>query len=197
MRRAAGFALALLALLPIEDASAHPPFAGAIGFYGGLLHPLFVPTHTLAILGLGLFIGQQTPRGRWSAAVAYATGLGAGCAAMLSAFAPQVAAETLLAAAAVCGALVALARKVPLLIACVLALVIGLALALDSPPGGISVRDANVTLLGTFCGAVILLLAVLQVVAILRRDWQRLGMRIVGSWIAASAILVLAFKVSR
>jgi urease accessory protein len=197
MRGAAGFALALLALLPIEDASAHPPFAGATGFYGGLLHPLFVPTHALAVLGLGLLIGQRSPRGRWPVAVAYAAGLGAGCTAMIAAFAPQFAAESLLAAAAVCGALLALARPVPQLIGCVLALVVGMALALDSPPGGISVREANVTLLGTFCGAIILLLAVLGVAAILRRDWQKLGVRIVGSWIAASAILVLAFKFAR
>jgi urease accessory protein len=197
MRWAAGFALALLALLPIEDAFAHPPFAGATGFYGGLLHPLFVPAHALAVLGLGLLIGQQAPRGRWPVAVAFAAGLGAGCAAMISTFAPQFAAETLLAAAAVCGGLVALGRPVPQLIAYVLALVVGMALALDSPPGGISVRDANVTLLGTFCGALILLLAVVAVLAIFRRDWQKLGVRIVGSWIAASAVLVLTFKFAR
>jgi urease accessory protein len=197
MRRLAGLALALLALLPIEEAAAHPPFAGATGFLGGVLHPLFVPTHALAVVGLGLLISQQQPHWRWSLPLAYAAGLGAGFAAMISAFAPQFSAEALLAVAAINGALIALGRCVPVLIGCVLALVVGIALALDSPPGGISVRDANLVLLGTFCGALILLWAVLAVAGMLRRDWQKLGVRIVGSWIAASAVLVLSWTFAR
>ena len=35
-----------------------------------------------------------------------------------------------------------------------------------------------------------------QGTSLLRRDWQRIGARIVGSWIAASAILVLALRVA-
>jgi urease accessory protein len=197
MRRLAGLALALPALLPIEEACAHPPFAGATGFYGGLLHPLFVPTHAIAVLSLGLLIGQQKPHWRWPMALAYAAGLGIGFAAMISAFALQFSAEALLAAAAIVGALVALARAVPWLTACVLALAVGITLALDSSPGGISVREANVIIVGTFCGAVILLWAILEVVAIFRREWQKLGVRILGSWIAASAILVLTWQLAR
>ena len=80
---------------------------------------------------------------------------------------------------------------------CVLALAVGIALALDSSPGGISVREANVIIVGTFCGAVILLGIVLQVAAIFRRTWQKLGVRILGSWIAASAVLVLTWQLAR
>jgi hydrogenase/urease accessory protein HupE len=188
-------ALALLALLPIEDVSAHPPFAGATGFYGGLLHPLFVPAHALAVLGLGLLSGQA-PRWRWPMALAYAAGLGAGFAAMISAFAPQ-SGEVLLAAAAIVGMSVASARTVSAPIGCGLALVIGTTLALDSPPGGISVRQANVIVLGTFSGALILLWAVQKVAAMLRREWQLLGVRILGAWVAASAILILTWKFAR
>ena len=197
MRRLAGLAVALPVLLPIEEACAHPAFAGATGFYGGLLHPLFVPAHAIAVLSLGLLIGPQMPHLRWSVALAYAAGLGIGFAAMISAFAPQFSAEVLLAVAAIIGALIALARPVPALVGSVLALVVGIALALDSPPGGISVRDANVILLGTFCGAVILLWAVLEVAGMLRGDWQKLGVRIIGSWVAASAVLVLTWRFAR
>src|SRR6516165_4061827 len=155
MRRLAGLAVALPVLLPIEEACAHPAFAGATGFYGGLLHPLFVPAHAIAVLSLGLLIGQQLPHGRWPVALAYAAGLGIGFAAMISAFAPRFSAEALLAITAIVGALVALARAVPWPTICVLALAAGIALALDSSPGGISVRDANVIIVGTFCGALI------------------------------------------
>jgi urease accessory protein len=197
MRRAAGLGLALLVLLPVAEASAHPPFAGATGFYGGLLHPLFVPTHALAVLSLGLLIGQQKPHRRWSMILAYAGGLGAGFAAMILTFAPRFSAEALLAAGAIAGGAVALARAVQTLAGSLLALVIGVSLALESPPGGISVREANIIILGTFCGAVILLAAVLEAVVLLRRDWQQLGVRIVGSWIAASAVLVLTWEFAR
>jgi len=197
MRRLAGLAVAVPVLLPIEEACAHPAFIGATGFYGGLLHPLLVPTHAIAILSLGLLIGQQMPHWRWPMALAYAAGIGIGFAAMISAFAPRFSAEALLAATTIVGALVALARAVPWLTVCVLALAVGIALALDSSPGGISVREANVIIVGTFCGAVILLWVILEVVAIFRREWQKLGMRILGSWIAASAVLILTWQLAR
>jgi urease accessory protein len=197
MTRLAGLAMALPVLLPIEEASAHPAFAGASGFYGGLLHPLFVPTHAIAVLSLGLLIGQQMPHRRWPMALAYAVGLGLGFAAMISAFPPRFSAEALLAATAIVAALVALARTVPWLTACFLALAVGTALALDSSPGGISAREANVIIVGTFCGAVILLWLILEVLANFRREWQKLGMRILGSWIAASAVLVLTWQLAR
>ena len=197
MRRLAGLAVALPVLLPIEEACAHPAFAGATGFYGGLLHPLFVPTHAIAVLSLGLLIGPQMPHGRWPVALAYAAGLGIGFAAMILAFAPRFSAEALLAITAIVGALVALARVLPWPVTCVLALAVGIALALDSSPGGISVREANVIIVGTFCGAVILLWAILVVVASFRREWQKLGMRILGSWIAASAVLGLVWQLAR
>jgi len=197
MRRLAGLAVALPVLLPIEEACAHPAFAGATGFYGGLLHPLFVPAHAIAVLSLGLLIGPQMPHGRWPVALAYAAGLGIGFAAMILAFAPRFSAEALLAITAIVGALVALARVLPWPIVCVLALAVGIALAFDSSPGGISVREANVIIVGTFCGAVILLWVILVVVASFRREWQKLGMRILGSWIAASAVLALVWQLAR
>jgi len=35
------------------------------------------------------------------------------------------------------------------------------------------------------------------VVASFRREWQKLGMRILGSWIAASAVLALVWQLAR
>jgi urease accessory protein len=99
--------------------------------FAGLLHPLIVPAHVLAIGALALLIGQQT----WG-------------------------------------------RN-------------------DSPPEALALLQANLTLLGTALGAVLLLLALLQGTARLRHHWQRIGARILGSWIAAIAILVLALRLMR
>jgi hydrogenase/urease accessory protein HupE len=183
--------------LPIDTATAHAPFEGAGSFYGGVLHPLFVPAHALAIIGTGLFIGQQMPRWSWQAPASYVTGLTVGFVEMISALAPISAVDILLAAAATNGALIALARPLPEFLGCALALTTGAALALDSPPGAISVTEANVILIGTFCGATVLLLAVVELTAMLCREWHRIGVRILGSWIAASAMMVLTLRLAR
>lgn len=193
MSGTARLAVALLVLAPMDAAMA----AGARTFQDGLLHPLLVPAHALAVLGTGLLIGQQARRWRWPAPASYVAGLGVGFAAMMQAFSPTVAAEVLLAATATSAALVALARPVPELLGYALALATGVALALNSSPGGISVREANVVVLGTFCGAVILLLAVARLTTAARRPLHKIGVRILGSWIAASAILVLALRLAR
>lgn len=195
MRLAAGLALAVAA--SIAPAVAQMPLGGARNFPEGVLSPLLTPAHALAVLGTGLLLGQQKAGGDWPLAASYAAGLTAGFAAMVAAVSPALAAEALLASTALTGALVALARPLPRLAGCALALASGAALALDSSPGGIRVAQANITLAGTFCGALILLLAIARATALLRRDWQGIAVRVVGSWIAASAVLVLAARLAR
>ena len=127
-------------------ASAHPVF-GVTGFAGGLLHALLVPTHLMAVVALALLIGQQR-RGR-GAVIAYAAAIIAGLGAIALAYVPTRAEEGVLAAAASAGLLVALARPLPRSVGVLLAGAVGLAVALDSPPETISLRDANLALLGT------------------------------------------------
>ena len=164
-------------------------------FAAGLLHPLIVPAHLLAIAALALLIGQQG----WGRSfyITYVITVLSGLAAIAMAFVPTFAEETLLAFAAITGLLVALARSLPQSLGLPLAAAIGLSLALDSPPESVTLKDANLTLLGTVLGAAVLLLAVLQGTTRLSHHWQRIGARIVGSWIAASAILVLALRLVR
>lgn len=172
-------------------ASAHPVF-GVTGFAGGLLHPLVVPAHLLAIVALALLIGQQS-RGH-GAVIVCAAAIVAGLGAIALAYVPTLAEQGVLAVAASAGLLVALGRPLPRPVGTLLAGAGGLALALDSPPEAISLRDAHLSLLGTAIGAMIALLALLQVTTRLARGWQRIGARIVGSWIAASAVLALALR---
>jgi urease accessory protein len=163
----------------------------------GLLHPLLVPMHLTAIVALALLIGQQMPRWGHNPAFGFEVVLTAGLLAIALAYVPGRAQEALLTAIAAAGLLVALARPLPELFGTVLGAAIGLSLALDSPPDALNLRDANLTLLGTALGAPLLLFCVLQVASRLRSHWQRIGARIVGSWIAASAVLVLALRLLR
>ena len=94
----------------------------------------------LALIATGLLIGRQVPRWHWFAPASYLVGLAIGFTAMMSAYAPQSPGEALLGATVVCGGAVALARPLSGILGCAMALIVGVALALDSPPGGISVQ---------------------------------------------------------
>ncbi len=188
---------AILALTP-SPLAAHPVFGGAGGFYGGLLHPLLVPAHLMAIVATAALVSKQESNWRWAehwiAPAAFTTGLAAGMFAIANAYAPAFSYETVLGIALAAGGLLALARPLPSKATAALALGTGLAVALDSPPDALTVREAIVAQLGTFCGATILLAAVIEGTARLRRNWQFIGLRILGSWIAAISILVLALQ---
>ncbi len=51
--------LALLLVCMPGIVLAHAPIEGMDSFYNGVLHPVLVPAHLLAIVSAGLLIGQQ------------------------------------------------------------------------------------------------------------------------------------------
>jgi hydrogenase/urease accessory protein HupE len=164
-------------------------------FASGFFQPLLLPAHALLLLALGLLLGQQ---GRWVVpALAFAVALTAGLAAIALAVGQTPAGDVVLTAVAAIGVLVALARPLPAIVCAALAAIAGIALGLDSPPQAISIASATMMLIGTGLGACVMLVIVAFGTRSLRRDWQRIGARILGSWIAASAILVLALRFSR
>ena len=97
--------------------------------------------------------------------------------------------------------MVAIARPLPALACALLAAIAGVALGLDSPPEAISIAVATAMLVGTGLGASLALAIIVAGTSYLARvrdwNWARLGGRILGSWIAASAILVLALRFAR
>jgi urease accessory protein len=196
MRVRATAALAALLFAP-QAAFAHPVVQGVGGFYGGLLHPLFVPAHLLALVGFGLLLGQQAPRARRLALAVLAAALLTGITAIASAFVFKATAYFILTAAGACGALAALARPVPVAVTGAIALVAGVTIMLESVPDEISMRLTLVALGGTAIGAFLAAMLAADVTAALKYEWQRIGVRILGSWIAASAILVLALRLAR
>jgi urease accessory protein len=186
-------AFALLA----EPAHAHPPPLGIPGFLGGLLHPFFVPAHVLAVTGLGLLLGAKRPGWGAMAVLGYIAALAAGLGLMTLGFVPRFTNELLLVSALITGALVALARPLPEILGLAIAIPTAIALALDSPPEVISLREANLMLMGTGFGASIFLIAVTEVTARLTYSRWQVAMRVLGSWIAAGAILSLTIQLAR
>jgi hypothetical protein len=150
--------LALALALIAEPVQAHPPPLGIPGFLGGLLHPFFVPAHALAVAGLGLLIGMQIPHWGRTAAFGFVAALAAGLGMLTLGIVPRWMGEVLLIGATITGALAALARPLPEVLGAVIAVPIGIALALDSPPEVISLREANLMLAGTGLGATLFLI---------------------------------------
>jgi urease accessory protein len=192
----------MLALLVAPDAAlAHPAWPGVDGFWGGVLHPFVVPSHMLAIAAAGLLMAQvikEAPAAaRWSGPAVFAAGLIAGSIVIAHAVVPTHANEVLLGLAALSGIWIAVGRMPLPLTSLLIAGLIGLALALDSPPEAIRVREAILMQIGTFCGALALFTALQEIACRLKRGWQHVGVRIAGSWTAASAILVLALRFAK
>ena len=182
---------AALGLLP-GLAWAHSPIKGLDNFYAGLLHPVFVPAHLLSILVLGVLLGQQGAQRVQVAIVACLVALLVGLAASVPAAAISVEVP-LLAFAAVSGALVALARPLPVPAIAALGGVVTLLVGVDSAQEGLSGRGWLAAMLGSAISAYLLLLyAMVFAEWFGRREWQRIGLRILGSWAAASALLVLS-----
>jgi urease accessory protein len=190
--RLAAFVVSFLAWA--DPAFAHAPIETVGGFYGGLLHPVLVPAHSLGLLALGLFIGQQDRRRiglLW-----FAVALTAGLVAIALAVGQTPAGDILLANSVLIGMPVAVGWPPPRPVGWLLAAITGATLALDSPPQTISIEEGTVMLIGTGLGACIALAAVIEIAVRLTRPWRRIGARLAGFLIAAGAMLVLAVRIA-
>src|SRR4029453_6174925 len=147
-------------------------------FAEGFLNPLLTPAHALTLLALALCIGQQKRRG--AALLVFALALAVGFLAIVLAVETTPARMVLLADAAALGVMVG-GGGGPKPLVWLLAATAGAALALDSPPQAVKIAAAYVTLAGTAVGACAMLVVVATVASYANADWQRLGMRIIGS----------------
>jgi hydrogenase/urease accessory protein HupE len=163
----------------------------------GLVHPLLTPSHALALVGLGLLIGQQAADRRSLPLILFAFALAGGLAALTLALDETPAGNILLAGVALCGTLAAIAAPLSIWFSGPLAVLTGATLGLDSPPEVISLTDAYLMLIGTWLGASIALAIVRACAARAARHWQQIGVRVLGSWTAASAMLALAIRLTR
>jgi hypothetical protein len=164
------------------------------GFADGMMLAV-APTHLLAVVAIGLLAGQGGRSGFVQAL--FVAGLLAGSFAIASAIRETPSALVLLAVAAFVGSTIAAAIALPSIAMNVLAFATGAALALDAPPQAIGIAAAIASQIGTCIAAGAVLVLVVSIAARADRPWQRIGLRVVGSWIAASAILALALRLVR
>ena len=166
-------------------------------FQGGLSNPLLVPAHVLALCSLGLLIGQQPTSWRLGLLATFAASLIVGIAVVVAAFVVRDLDLAVLVVAAGAGLAAAAAHRLTIIVAIPLALAAGTAIVLDSVPQDISMLRSFLTLVGTAVACLVVVAIISTLAALARQDWQRIGLRIAGSWIAASAIMVLALRLAR
>ncbi len=195
IRRWSAAALWVLYLIP-GAAFALSPIEGLNSFLDGLLHPLFVSSHLLLLVAIGLYFGQQGIGECLPAIKLFVVSTLAGLAA--SWFSVAGDAEILvLGEALVIGLLVAARPNLKPYWSLLIGMVCGLSLGLDSAQPDLIVAQRLISLCGSFLGLAVLLLHTTAFADWFRkRHWQRTSVRIIGSWVSASAMLVLALSIS-
>ncbi len=192
-------AVGIVFLLQPTRAQAHTPIKGAGEVVSGFLHPFLTPTHLLVLLSLGLLLGQRLPlRLQWPLGV-FASFATIGLSITATHAVAGVFQPILIALGLCVGGLVALAVPLPTWVRLAACAAAGLALGLDSgaDPGIKGVAMARM-LLAT---GVSLLFCVGDIAFYSSRlppsQWVQTGIRVVGSWIVAIALLMLAFSLRR
>ena len=169
---------------------AHTIGHGISPFLSGLLHPLFVPAHLISLLAVGLLLGQQEPNRHLVVLILFPVAVVLGLAAsdIIVKIKPEL---VLLAATLLVGLLIAANLKISTFWCAIITGSVGFMIGLDSSP---QIPTVN-AFLGTGLGIMVVPLLSMEFSDYFRRKvWQRISIRILGSWIAASMFLVLALS---
>lgn len=184
--------LAILALTP-GTAWAHE-FPGAGDFYGGMLHVVTSLEMLLAIVALGILAGQQGRSAALGALGAFPVATLAGGLIALSGRDLPGVTVPLLAAMVILGIMVAAARPLPRGAIIALAVVVGIAVGVGN---GVEMGEGTVAwrfLPGVALAGTLVLAWLVGFVRWLRAPWTGIAVRVGGSWIAATGMMVLALR---
>ncbi|MCG6937798.1 MAG: HupE/UreJ family protein [Gammaproteobacteria bacterium] len=187
----------VLALLAVPgSAFAHTAIKGANNFFNGFLHPVVVPAHLLLLIAVGLFFGQQKLKEIHMPLMVFLLSTMSGLVATTVSRAYQVE-DIILAGAAIVGLLIAIAHPIKLFWISTVGAVAGFLLGFDSMQDTLFGVQKYVGLFGSAVGIYCFSLYPMLIADYFKKKpWQKIGIRVIGSWIAASALLVLALSMS-
>ena len=159
-----------------------------------ILFPLFVPAHLLILVGLGLLIGQQGMKHIWVGIPVFILASVFGL--LLTRFfvLDWNSETTLLIFTAFTGILLAWRLSVPVWLLQILVAAIGFLIGLGSSPSMIPGMQASIIytiLAGTVVVSTLAILLFALISVALRHVLNSLILRVIGSWVTASAVMVL------
>jgi len=195
--RRAGFSLTLALALAsgASDAWAHGAIKGIGNFGSGFVHPLVEPAHLIALLGLALLFGQRgvltVQRALLALSVAVALGLFGAASGW-----PGDTENLLLVLAVAVGLTVVIARPLPPLAYVIAAAAVGLGVGLGTSHEDMKGGAYMAAMAGTWLGASFCTLSAATFIGEAKRPWMQILVRVAASWITASAVLVLALRLS-
>lgn len=186
---------ALLLLTQAAPAHAHLASTGFGDFYDGIAHVVITAEDLLVVAAVALLAGQRGTAAARLAVIAlplaWLVGGVAGSRWQLPQGLPLLTTLTF----AVTGGLVAMNARLSGVSVAVLALAAGMLHGLANgptmTPAGIGIQG----LLGTVSAVAVLSLVIASHVSILARGWQQVAVRVGGSWVAASGVLMLGWLV--
>jgi hydrogenase/urease accessory protein HupE len=188
-------ALTIAAALVPATADAHLTSTGLGPAYDGLLHFFTSPEDLAAVIALALFAGlrgaDHARRVLFVLPCAWLLGSVTGLANEISASGAFVPALFLLGI----GALVAADVKLPLGATTAAAGVLGIVLGYANGTGMALSLPVLLALIGLAAAVFVTVALVAAVVVRFAQAWRRIGVRIAGSWIAASGLLLFGWAV--
>ncbi len=191
-RLAITFTAALLFLLLPAHAEAHLPTVGLGPVYDGIFHLMLSPEDLIPVIALALFAGQEgtgsSRRVLWILPLAWFAG---GLTGMFIG-APRGSALTCLSFLLV-GGLIAANAKLSVPLTTALAAILGFFHGCLNGSGISRFNDGAYFLLGLALAVFVVVALFTSFVLPLRRQWALIVVRVAGSWIAASGLLMLGW----
>ena len=166
-------------------------------FIQGLLHPLLAPSHIILLVSLGIIIGQQSIKLIYFVMLAISVSIGM---ILKQYLVISLNIELILLVLALIVSLLILAKlRLPRFLVLLLIIMSGVVLAYDTDPiviPGVGENSINNWLLGALI-SMLSVVTLLSLIAIfIRRFWEGIILRIIGSWIATSAIFILTLSLT-
>ena len=187
--------VAFALLMYVAPAQAHLNTTGMGPIYDGLMHFLMSPEDFVPVLALALLAGLRGAaygrRALFVLPVAWLLGGLAGLSAAAANPHPFIAAGWFL----LLGGLLAADAKLSLRVTSALAALLGLYHGYLNGTGMGLFETAAVALLGLVFAVFVLVALAAAFVVRLRAEWARIAVRVAGSWIAASGLLMLGWAV--
>lgn len=194
-------AAVLLMVMWASPVAAHGSIAGGGGFYGGLAHPFLALDHFLLLMALGLTLGHARQTAVHHPALGLMAGALVGLWLASRGTLLPVGSPALLAGSATLGLGLAAAVRLPgpvaTLVAGVVGLVVGNGTDVVATQGvQAAAQVPALSWAGTLAGLFLIAVNAAALSAAMRRPVLAVARRVMGSWLAAIALMVIGLQLS-